>query len=394
MPPERLARIQPFGIEAVARAADRSADVLRLENLDTDIAPPAAAIAATRDAVGADDANSYLPFTGLPSLRAAVAARIGAETGADIDPDRGVVISSGGLAGILSAVLATVDAGDEVIVTDPSYAGILARVRLAGAVPQEVPFVSVDGHWRLDLDALAAAARPRTRAVLLADPSMPTGAVLDDAEWDAIAAVCQSTGAVLLYDAAYHRVRYDGRAPTHPATRPGLQGRTLTIGSVSKELRMIGWRVGWIAGPAELVARAAQAVIYNTVVPSGFAQLGAHAALTCAEDGIDAAVAEWQRRRDALALQLAGLPFTTADGAWSLLLDAAALGTDPGLLSAALLEQGAAATPMTAWGERVAPRHLRFVFSNEPVGRLQGLRASLDAALERPALGSASPGAR
>jgi aspartate/methionine/tyrosine aminotransferase len=379
--PTRLERIQPFGIETVARAAERSDDVLRLENLDTDLAPPPEAIAATRAAVGTDDANSYLPFTGMAALRSAVAARLQAETGAEVDPDRGVVICSGGLAGMLSALLATVDAGDEVIVTDPSYAGILARVRLAGAIPREVALRSARGHWRLDLAALAAAAGPRTRAVLLADPSMPTGAVLDDSEWSAVAELCDRTGAVLLYDAAFQRVRYDDRAPRHPATRPGLEDRTLTIGSVAKELRMIGWRIGWIAGPPQLVERAAQTVIYNTVVPSGFAQIGAHAALTATDDGVATAVVEWRRRRDTVAEQLEGLPFTTADGAWSLLLDAEALGRSAPALSEALLANGAAATPMSAWGEQVAPRHVRFVFSNEPVERLQTLRERLDAAL-------------
>src|SRR5687767_12074322 len=126
----RFAGVEPFGIEAVASAAGADPDVLRMENLDTDLAPPPAAVAATREAAGLDDANSYLPFTGLAVLREAVGRRLTDQTGRAYDPNAEVVISSGGLAGILSALLATVDAGDEVVVTDPTYAGLLQRIRL------------------------------------------------------------------------------------------------------------------------------------------------------------------------------------------------------------------------------------------------------------------------
>jgi aspartate/methionine/tyrosine aminotransferase len=110
MPIHRLADVEPFGIEAVAKAAGTDPDVLRLENLDTDLPPPPAAVAATRQAVGQDDANSYLPFTGLAVLREAVAQRLTAQTGRPYDPDTELVISSGGLAGVLSTLLATADA--------------------------------------------------------------------------------------------------------------------------------------------------------------------------------------------------------------------------------------------------------------------------------------------
>jgi aspartate/methionine/tyrosine aminotransferase len=146
---------------------------------------------------------------------------------------------------------------------------------------------------------------------------------------------------------------------------------------------MIGWRVGWIAGPEPLLEPIARTVIYNTVIPSGFAQIGAHAGLTAKDDGVAAAVAEWRRRRDAVEDQLEDLPLVRCDGAWSLLLDAEALGTTAPSLSQALISHGVAATPMTARGERVAPCHIRFVFANEPVERLATLRQRLDAALQQ-----------
>jgi aspartate/methionine/tyrosine aminotransferase len=378
----RFAGVEPFGIEAVAAAAGTDPDVLRMENLDTDLAPPSAAVAATREAVGRDDANSYLPFTGLTVLREAVARRLTDQTGRTYDPTTEVVISSGGLAGILSALLATVDSGDEVVVTDPTYAGLLQRIRLVGAVPRQVPSVVVDGRWRLDTDELARVVTPRTRALLLMSPTMPSGLLLTEEEWHSVAQACDRVGAWLIYDAAMENIRYDGHPYRHPAQLAPLTERTITVGSAAKEFRMIGWRVGWVVAPRGILADIAQAVIYNTVVPSGFAQLGVAAALTDPAAGVAEAVAEWQRRRDTVLAQLDGLPVVTPDGGWSALLDASACGFSAAELSQRLLTAGrVAATPMTTWGERVAPRYVRLVFSNEPVSRLEGLRDRVLAAL-------------
>lgn len=377
---ERFRDIKPFGIDAVAAAAGDVPDVLRMENLDTDVAPPAAAIAATREAVG--EANSWLPFTGLPPLRAAVAARLERQTGRAYDPLAEVVITGGATPGLLSALLATVDHGDEVIVTDPCYAGFIGRIRLAGARPVFAPLVAVDGHWRLDVERLAAAVTPRTRALLVMSPSMPSGHVLTDAEWAAVADACERADAWLLYDAGMDEILFDGLTLRHPGGLEPLAERAITLGGVSKTHRMIGWRVGWAAGPAEVMGDVAFAAIYNTTVASGFGQVGAQAALSAADDGVAAAVGEWQARRDLIVAELDGIPLVVPDGGWSLLVDAAALGHDAPALSRRLLEHGrVAATPMTAWGEEVAPRHVRLVFATEPRDRLRGIGERVRAAI-------------
>jgi len=379
----RFARIQPFGIDRVAAAVGGDPDVLRMENLDTDIAPPPSAIIATREAVGNRSANSWLPFTGTLALRQAVAHRLRQQTGLSYDPRSEVVITGGALAGMLSVLLATVDHGDEVILTDPTYAGMINRVRLAGAVPVFVPLMVDDGRWRLDPTRLAAAVSARTRAILLMSPSMPSGHVFNDAEWGAVRDACQHADCWLLYDAAMDRILFDGLPYRHPASFPELAHRTITLGGVSKNYRMIGWRVGWAAGPAEVMGDVALAAIYNTTVASGFGQAGVLAALTTADDGIAGAVREWQSRRDLVASELAGLPIVIPEGGWSLLLDAEALGMRAPDLSRRLLEAGRiAATPMTVWGQNVAPRYVRLVYATEPMDRLQGLGARVRAALE------------
>ncbi len=378
----RFGNIQPFGIEKVAAAVGEAPDVLRMENLDTDLSPPAAAIAATREAVGAREGNSWLPFTGLPALRLAVADRLQMQTGRDYDPLREVVITGGALAGMLSALLATVDQGDEVIVTDPTYAGFINRIRLAGARPVFVPLVVVDGRWRLDLDGLARALSSKTRAVVLMSPSMPSGHVFTDEEWAAVADECERADCWLLYDAAMDQILFDGLEERHPAAIDLLTERTITLGSVSKNYRMIGWRVGWAVGPAEVMGDVALAAIYNTTVTSGFGQIGAHAALTSPDDGIGHAVSDLQARRDLIVHELDGLPVVVPEGGWSLLVDATALGIPaPDLSQRLLTESRIAATPMTAWGQEVAPRYLRLVYATEPVDRLRGIGERFRAAL-------------
>ena len=380
MTPHRLSGIPGFGIDRVAAAASADPDVLRLENLDTDLPPPVAALQATQAALGRDDANSYLPFTGALELRAAVAERLTQQTRHEYSPEQ-VVITCGGTEGLLDALLATTDPGDEVILTDPTYAGMINRVRLAGAVPKLVPFVSNGREWRLDLSALRAAATPKSRAVFLMNPSVPSGAVLNAEEWDAIAALCVKRSLWLLYNAAMERILFDGRSFVHPASLPAMAGRTLAIGSVSKEFRMIGWRIGWVAGPLEIIPDVARAHIYNAVAPSGIMQAGALAALGTPLEDFTACVGEWQRRRDAVLEQLRNFSVVPPAGGWSLLVSARALGHDSVSASRRLLERGrVAATPMRGWGERNGDDFVRIVFSNEPVARLATLRERFERA--------------
>jgi aspartate/methionine/tyrosine aminotransferase len=369
----RLSGIPGFSIDQVAAAAGDDPEVLRLENLDTDLAPPPGAIEATRRAIGRDEDNSYLPFTGQDRLRAAIAARARTQTGIDYDP-ADVVITCGGTEGILDALFALTEPGDEVVLTDPTYAGMIYRPRLVGAVPRFVPFVVDGDEWRLDLDALDGAVGPKTRAIFLMNPSMPSGAVLNTTEWDAVATLCRERDLWLLYNAAMERIVFDARSVVHPATLPGMAERTVTIGSVSKEYRMIGWRVGWVYGPREVLADVALAHIYNTATATGIAQAGAIAALDEPEAEFARCVSIWEQRRDIVTRELAHYETVPAAGGWSQLLDVGALGFDSMTASRLLLEKGrVAATPMRHWGDLSGDRFVRFVFSNEPVERLRGL---------------------
>src|SRR5205809_486898 len=195
----RLDDIPGFNIDRVAAAAGDDPDVLRLENLDTDVPPPPEAVEATRAAIGTDDANSWLPFTGRDDLKEAVAAFIERRGGPRYDGPREIVITCGEGDAMLDALHCLTDPGDEVILTDPTYAGMLNRVRLVGAVPRLVPLRVVDGDWRLDLEVLAGAVGDRTRVVFVNNASFPSGWVASSAEWDAIASISREHDLWLLY---------------------------------------------------------------------------------------------------------------------------------------------------------------------------------------------------
>ncbi len=373
----RLRDIPGIGVDVVGDAADAADDpeLLRLENLDTDLRPPAVAIEATRAALDDDAANSYLPFQGRRSLRAAAAAHVGRMAGRTYDPDTECVSVAGGLNGVLNTLLATVEPGREVVLCDPVYAGLVNRVRLAGGVPRFVPARATAGGWTLDPEELAAAVTGRTAAVLMMSPLMPTGLVLDDRHWAALAAACERHDAWLIYDAAMERIRFDGRPPSHPAARDDLAGRTITVGSASKELRLIGWRVGWVVGPAAVLADIRLVGLTNVVCQVGIAQEAVAAALDApdAEADVAAATTVWARRGEAVLRELAGYPVVPPHGGWSALVDTRPLGLTPAEMARLLFERGrVAATPMDGWGPSGA-HYLRLVFANEPVERLAGL---------------------
>jgi len=375
----RTASMTPIGVERMGDQADALHDpsVLRLENLDTDLLPPGPALDATRAAVRDDDANSYLPFFGHDRLRRAAAALVERNarlSAGSYDWRRQCFISAGGLSGVLNALLALIDPGDEVVMTSPTYVGLINRVRLAGGVPRFIRLLPSKGGWRVDPRSIASARSPKTKAFLMMSPSMPTGAVFERDEWAAICKACVDANAWMIYDSAMERILFDGAPHWHPASFGGMFERTVSVGAASKEYRMIGWRVGWVVCPLSAAEAIGRVAISNVVCPVGIAQQAVAAAIEAPDDGIPGCVATWQQRHDLLVRELSPqLEVIPAAGGWSLLIDFAARGSSGAQASTALLQQGVAATSMENWGEADTSRYLRLVYANEPVERLQGI---------------------
>jgi aspartate/methionine/tyrosine aminotransferase len=248
-----------------------------MENLDTDVPPNPVALEATTKALTSKEDNSYLPFVGQLGLRNAAAVHVSRMTGnvAQYSGEENCVITAGGLSGILNTLFATVEPGEGVLMTDPTYVGLINRVKLAGAVPVLFPLEFRPGDiWNFPGEKLAQFIESvqdekglRISALLLSSPALPTGVYLDQKDWQAVADVCISKDILLLYDAAFERLLFNDRPVIHPAAFPGMSERTITIGSASKELRLIGWRVGWIVGPTWLIPDIQLVGMANVVVP-------------------------------------------------------------------------------------------------------------------------------
>ncbi|KAH7408947.1 putative aminotransferase [Cadophora sp. MPI-SDFR-AT-0126] len=383
--PRRLDQIQGIGVDKMGNLADAASgqDYLRLENLDVDIPPDQEALTYSEQAIRQDENNSYLPFTGQAHLRDVAAEHVSRLSDVQYDGQKNCTISAGGLSGILNVLLATVEEGDEVIMTDPTYRGLINRVLLAGGIPKYVPFTfQPGGNWKLDQKALRSAVTSKTTAMLLMSPSMPTGGYLDEQDWQLVSELCIANDLLLINDTAMERLVFDNRPVINPAGLPGMEERTITVGSSAKELRMIGWRVGWIVGPEDIMKDVAAVSMANVVVPVGIAQEAVAIALERSWGTKSQYVAELQARRDMIVSELEGLPVGVPAGGWSLLLRLSDFGIDGNEASKRLLEQGVCATSMDGWGGTDAGQYIRFVFSNEPLNRLKGLGPKVRRALQ------------
>ena len=372
----RLEHITKIGVEVMGDLADKLSDpeVLRLENLDTDLRPPQSAVDFTKRAVDDDEANSYLPFFGLNPLRKSATALVERQSGQTYNWETECVIGAGGMSGILNVLLATLEPGDEVLLTDPIYVGLINRVRLAGGVPKFVPLIPSPEGWRLDMEALEKIAPEPVKVALLMSPAMPTGCVFTKNEWGALTNFCKLANCWLIDDTAMERILYNDQPVIHPASFFGMRDKVITCGAVTKEYRMIGWRVGWAVGPAEIMADVMRVSISNVVCQTGIAMGAAAAAIKDPNDGIETSVEEWKRRRDVAVEELKDFDVIPPDGGWSFLVDVSPLDMDAPTASKRLLDKGKiAATPMVNWGSKNSSRYVRVVFSNEPVERLRGL---------------------
>ena len=196
--------------------------------------------------------NQYPPMTGVPALREAIAAKIAALYGHHYDAGSEITVTAGATQAILTAVLAVVHPGDEVIVLEPNYDSYGPSIELAGGVLVPVPLTP--GTFRPDFAAIAAAITPRTRALMLNSPHNPSGTVWTAGEMQRLAALLEPTGIVLISDEVYEHMVYDGARHVSAASLPSLAARSIVISSFGKTYHVTGWKVGYVAAPAPLSA--------------------------------------------------------------------------------------------------------------------------------------------
>nr|AIA14071.1 Aminotransferase class I and II [uncultured bacterium] len=239
--------------------------------------------------------TAYTSNSGLLELRVAVADHIERRYGVRYDPETELLITVGVSEGLQNAMLATIDPGDEVIVPEPCFVAYPACVIFADGVPISVPSF-VEDSFQVSPKAIEQAITPRTRALLIGYPNNPTGAVMSREGLLELAALAEKHDLLVFSDEIYDRLIY-GVEHTCFASLPGMRERTLLMGGFSKAYAMTGWRLGWIAGPAEVISATRKVHQYGIMSAPTMSQYAGLAALREGEAACQEMVAEYDRRR-------------------------------------------------------------------------------------------------
>ncbi|MGX7344875.1 pyridoxal phosphate-dependent aminotransferase [Acetobacter pasteurianus] len=311
----------PATIEMARRARALKAEgkpVISLALGEPDFATPPAVVEAAHQAALAGQ-TKYPPVDGTPALKAAIARKFTRENGLDYKPEE-IMVSNGGKQVIFNAFMATLNAGDEVVVPTPYWVSYPLIARMFGAIPVYVSCREEDG-FRLKADELAKVLTPRTRWVVLNFPNNPTGGVCSADDLRAIAEVLRQYPDIwILSDEIYEHLVFDGaKSASIAAVAPDLKDRTITLNGVSKAYAMTGWRVGFAGGPADLIATMRGVQGNATSGVCSIAQAAAAAALDGPADLVQEMVATYGRRRRMVVEALRAIPgFTCAmpDGAF------------------------------------------------------------------------------
>jgi len=310
--------------------------------------------------------NQYPPGPGIPELRHAIADHQRRFWDLSPDPDTEVLVTAGATEAITAAVLALCETGDEVLTFEPTYDSYLAAASMAGAVLRVVPLQAPT--YEFDRATLEAAVTARTRLVLLNSPHNPTGKVFSPEELAAIADVCIRHDLIAVTDEVYEHLVFDGRRHLPLATLPGMAERTLTISSAGKTFSFTGWKVGWVCGPAELVAAVRTVKQFLTYVNAGPFQHAVVAGLALDDAFFEQLATDLAAKRDLLCdgLAKAGFVVHRPAGTYFATVDIRPLGEDDGAAFCRALPErcGVVAVPSAAfYTDPVAGRHLvRFAF--------------------------------
>jgi aspartate/methionine/tyrosine aminotransferase len=357
----RAAAFDSSGIRKAFDLAARLPDPINLSIGQPDFAMPAAAQVAAKAATDAGK-NGYTPTQGIPALRERLEAGVRAETG---QPGRQLMVTSGTSGGLVLALMALVDPGDEVIIFEPAFVMYRPLVEFLGG---RVVAIDTAAEFTVDIDRVAAAITPRTKLILLNTPANPTGVVASADTVRDLAALADRHGVTILSDELYRTLCYDA-----PFASPALHSeRVVVLDGFSKSHAMTGWRVGWMHGPAEVIDACAMIQQYTFVCAP---QVGQWAAVEALECPMEASLAECRRKRDKL---VAGLrdhyDFQVPGGAFYLYPRAPG-GSGNAFAERAVAEERLIVVPGTVFGS--ADTHFRIAYTTDDATLDRGIEALL-----------------
>jgi aspartate aminotransferase len=361
-------------------------DVIDLGGGDPDFITPEHIRMAAIEAMNAGDTH-YVASAGIPGLRKAIADKLRADNGIEVDPNGGVIVTPGGKQALFEATLAFVETGVDVMIPEPAWVSYGPMVELAGGTAVPVP-LDPDDNWRLTGDALANAWTPASRVLLINSPNNPTGRVLDDTELAAIATFAQERDLLVFSDEMYEKILYDGQRHTSIATLPRMSDRTLIFNGLSKAYAMTGWRLGYVAGPQAYLQQIEKVHSHSVTCATSFVQKAGIVALNGPQEFIGEMVSAWDRRRRNFADRLNsvnGINCPLVEGAFYAFADIRGTGmTSTEAADLFLQEAHVAVTPGIAFGA-AGEGHVRLSFATgdellesaaDRIGQVLGLEAA------------------
>jgi len=336
---------------ALMELANEFKDAITLGRGDPDLDTPAHIVAAAEDAMR-KQYTAPTPVAGLPELREAIAQKLNRENGLSVERDN-VIVTTGGQEGLFLIMQALLDPGDEVLVPDPRYTSYDDAILNAGGKMVMIPTDHEDA-FNLRPESVEAAITPKTKALLIVTPSNPTAGIVTEDRLRQIAEVAIRRNLIVISDEIYEKFIYDHWKHFSIASLPGMAERSITLNGFSKTYAMTGWRVGYVAGPKNLIDAMTRIKALTTGPAATVSQYAGLAALT----GPDDAVREFQRiYTDRRALMMnglheMGLNFSDPRGAFFLWTNSSSTGIHATELSYLLLKEGRILIfPGTGFGE-------------------------------------------
>jgi aspartate aminotransferase len=306
---QRIEESATMAISARAKAMKKAGeDVVAMAAGEPDFDTPSHIVAAAKQALD-EGFTRYTPASGTPELRAAWAEQVGRTRGVNYDPNQ-LIVTAGGKQAIYNIVYALAGPGDEVIIPAPYWVSYPEQVRAVGATPVILD-TSAEQGFKVSAQVLREAITDRTRLLILNSPSNPTGSVYDRDELTALAEVLVEKQVPVLSDEVYDALVYGEDFVSIAALGEEIYGLTIVSGAVSKTYAMTGWRIGYAAGPAEVIAAAGRLQSHSTSGPNSAAQKGALAAITGDQSAVGAMRQEFDRRRQYMLQRLSAMPDIT-----------------------------------------------------------------------------------
>lgn len=376
----RIATVPPSGVAEMKRLGlemqQRGQEVMYLVQGEPDFDTPSHIIEGAREAM-AQGFTHYVPGEGLLELREAVAEKLARENGIQADPQSEVVITNGGTLGLFAALMAVVDPGDEVLLTDPAFGPYEAMVGLAGGRPVFVPLMKVGGRFHFVFEEFESRVTPRTKAIVINTPNNPTGKVMTHAELEMLGELAQKHDLIIITDEVYEKLVYDGRRHMSiAALSPELKDRAIVVNSFSKTYAMTGWRLGYNVANPTLTSAMTKVIYQSGRCATAFVQRAGVVALRGSQDCVQEMFQAYVERRRLITDLLATIPGVSCpspDGAFYVFPDVSSFGMGTWELAKYLLSEAKVVTTPGRYYGVQAEGHLRLSFATSMANIRRGI---------------------